>query len=506
MVVVNCSLSPLVLPPQAIDYSQGRIHLSFGLYLVLTISSLVAPVIFYWGKRYARYERLRLRRTVLVLSASVCCLIQAQSGSGFIVFGVANYPCWLRSLFIMLIIPLYCSNILSRFMVFFFLSELSREIVGINLDEVPDPYNERDSYVLKLSYAIADIFYACYCLLNPAKTSINLSKARLIQALSFAASTKGTIFVFSVIFFPFLIIAAVIVFSNPVNLVCKGCLQSPGETYEVVTVGLFFIVFGILAAIKVKDYPDPWRLRRECVWIVVFGSVALTGFILDNVVNISPSSVFDLQLIIVLGMFGFLSVQTWYQVLAAQLKEGMNFKQIGLYCDKRVRQGNHALGSVKDETQNTNKESSQLNSTHRLTMKDLFQNPSLLASFENFLISELGVESLAFLRDTNEWQKAYYDIAQSARLLRAKKLYNIYISPSGQLPVNISAKLINDSKSALFRDGNHDVPFTVFDAARLEIEDLLNVGAIMRFQQSNDYPVSSTETQEHLSIKVQPIN
>ena len=72
--------------------------------------------------------------------------------------------------------------------------------------------------------------------------------------------------------------------------------------------------------------------------------------------------------------------------------------------------------------------------------------------------------------------------------------------------MNISAKLINDLKSALFRDGNHDVPFTVFDAARLEIEDLLNVGAIMRFQQSNDYPVSSTETQEHLSIKVQPIN
>ena len=374
--VINCSLSPLVIPKENQYYFPPRVDFCMSLYILLVVSSIVLPITFFWAKRYARYERLRIRRTVLVVSASLCCLVHAQVGPGYVTFGIGNFPCWLRSFLTMLIIPLFSTSLTMRLLTFFFLSELSREISGVQLGDIHDPNLENASVCLRISRALSDVFYASYCLVNPTKTSINISKPRLIEALSFAASAKGALIVFLLIFLPFLVVALIVVFTDQINVECKGCSLSNAEIIEIIVVGVFFIIFGTLAAIRVRHYPDPWELRRESSWILIFGVISLIGFILATYANPGPYVVYDQQLIIVLGLIGFLYIQTLYQVIAAQIREKKTFSELSRFRAKRFKRANNKLlASVLDESQNAR--SSQA-SNERLTIQQVLQTPPLL--------------------------------------------------------------------------------------------------------------------------------
>ena len=120
-------------------------------------------------------------------------------------------------------------------------------------------------------------------------------------------------------------------------------------------------------------------------------------------------------------------------------------------------------------------------------MKQVLANPQLLRAFEEFLISELGVESLLFLQHTDQWKKTYYDITPSARLARGRRLYQTYIAPTGPLPVNVPSYVINNLESLVTEISLQDVPENIFDEAREEIEELLQAGAVARFQKSKEF-------------------
>jgi len=90
-----------------------------------------------------------------------------------------------------------------------------------------------------------------------------------------------------------------------------------------------------------------------------------------------------------------------------------------------------------------------------------------------------------FLKDTDGWKQSYFDINPSARFARAKRLYNQYISLNGTFPVNIQHCTICEIK--LLDDDSNDCEESIFDSAREEVEELLQVGSLLRFQNSLEY-------------------
>jgi hypothetical protein len=403
---------------------------------------------------------------------------------GFVMYGIANVPCWTRSLALMMIVPLVASNLVLRLMIFYFLTQLSRQMPQLRSEEMPDDIGEKNM-LQRIHRAIYDMGYSLLALLNPERHS--MSRARIIRALTFVASAKGAFVIFLVILVPFLIIALVLILPNPTYTSCNGCALSFKEIVEVIAVGAFFLAFGAFAAFRVRHYPDPWGLRREVTLMTTFAVITLIGFILATYFDPPKENSFDFQLVIAIGFIGFMAVQTVYQVYAAYKSEyaGALARQ-ELQEKRRVKKERKKLHSVADSNAtSTNQQTTA--PQDRLLLKQVVENPTLVAEFEKFLVSELGVESLLFLRDTSEWKRTYFDIAASARLLRAKKLYKMYINPSGSFPVNVPADVITMIRNTVMHDDIQDCPENVFDAAREEISDLLQIGALQRFQHSPLY-------------------
>lgn len=494
--MVNCSASSLYIPEEKRLYSDERWGFLVGVYVMFLVSAVVFLGIFYWGKKVQRYERLRIRRMALVYIPSLVLLVQAQIGPGFVMFGINNFPCWIRSILTMMIVPLMASNIVLRLMIFFFLSELSKEMPMLQQDEFPE--DKGTSVIGRMTRGLVDIFYAVYALLFPGRS--RMSRARIVKALTFVASAKGTLIIFLLILAPFLVVALILVFAYPVYVSCTGCSLALSEIVEIIGVGLFFLAFGAVAAFKVRNYPDPWGLRREVTYMVSWALLALLGFVVATFFDPAKDVTYDHQFIIYLGMGGFAWVQTVYQVYQAYLHESGAAQALDDIRRRRMEKlERKKFKSVTDSNVNSTT-TMQATVEGRLVLKSVLENAALAQFFEKFLVDELGVESLMFLRDTAEWKKSYFDIASTARFARAKRLYNTYISPTGSFPVNIPADAITRIKVKILKEGLTDCPEDVFDAAREEISDLLQIGALMRFQTS---PLYQKYLEDHQMGRIQ---
>jgi len=400
-------------------------------------------------------------------------------------YGIGNVNCGLRSFITMIIVPLIASNVILRLMIFFFLSELSREMT--QLQEADMPVLKDQNACQRVVRGIYDLFFAMYALVFPTRTQ--MERARVVSALTFVASTKGTVVVFLFVLLPFLAVALGLILTDPTYLRCNGCKLAFAEVVEIIVVAVICILFGIFAAFRVRKYPDPWHMRREATLMCLWGIVILVGFCLGTFFDPAPDVAYDHQLIIVTGLLGFAGVQTVYQVAMAYFTERSTIlARKEVRAKREAKKQKRKVKSVVDESQ-VNSTTTQMTSpnSERLVLKKVMTNPTLAGLFEQFLVGELGVESLLFLRDTDAWKKAYYDVAPSARLARARRLFNTYISTNGSFPVNIPSETMGVIRSQLMKDEMQDCREDIFDAARDEINDLLQVGAVLRFQHSKLY-------------------
>jgi hypothetical protein len=136
-------------------------------------------------------------------------------------YGILNFPCWLRSFGVMFVVPTFCANIFIKLMTFSFMSQLSQNMSKVQrLDddmfhaEKPAPWCD----------ALSNIAFSIHLLLfNPKDVPQN----KLIVALSFMTSTKGLVCVIFIFELPFLLLALVTMSTR--NEVCfyyrilRGC-------------------------------------------------------------------------------------------------------------------------------------------------------------------------------------------------------------------------------------------------------------------------------------------
>jgi len=413
-------------------------------------------------------------------------------------YGIGNFSCGLRSFIVMIVVPLIAANIILRLMVFFFLSELSREMTQAQENELPDASGNKN-VLQRVIRATRDMTFAIYALMVP--NHKKMQRSRTISALTFVASKKGTFIVFLILLAPFFPVSLGLVVTDPAYLYCQGCRLAFAEVVEIIAVSIICLLFGIFAAFRVRKYPDPWQLRREATLMCLWGIVILIGFCLGTFFDPPLDVTYDHQVIIVIGFLGFSWVQTVHQVIIAYRTErtAMSARR-AVHAKREQKRKKKIADSVAEEStqqQTVDNTAGMVGGGvgGRLFVKQVMANPRLCAEFEKFLVAELGVESLMFLRDTDMWRATYYDISPSARLARAKRLYNTFISPSGTFPINIPSDMVTDLRSALMREGVEDCRREAFDHARQEIVDLLQIGALTRFQSSDMYSKYLEENQ-----------
>ena len=96
-----------------------------------------------------------------------------------------------------------------------------------------------------------------------------------------------------------------------------------------------------------------------------------------------------------------------------------------------------------------------------------------------------------FLQDSQEWKQAYFDLSKTTRLVRAKKIYQTYITQNANFQINIGHALyLKLSKAFVWEQvesDDQDVEIEVFDEARKEIKRLLKEGPLVRFRKTHEY-------------------
>jgi hypothetical protein len=76
----NCSAAPEVIPEEEQSYSQGRWVFVTFITIMMLASAVLMLGVFYWGKKKKRFERLRIRRMVVVYIPFTVLVLHSQVG------------------------------------------------------------------------------------------------------------------------------------------------------------------------------------------------------------------------------------------------------------------------------------------------------------------------------------------------------------------------------------------------------------------------------------------
>jgi hypothetical protein len=308
-------------------------------------------------------------------------------------------------------------------------------------------------------------------------------RVRHLQVLRFLVSRRGSLGIFAVVCFPYLIIAIAYTFSDAAYFMgCGGCTATFDQAYILIAESLLVLTFCMIAARQVRDLPDPFGLMKELWYSVFFWVIALFGFILVVFVPIPAPVAYDNSLFIAIGFVGQFFLATAFQVRLGIRAE----PQFGA---KPVKPGNVKYVSQHQvSSNNPHGPASAVAGDTQVApeLEGILENPNLVQLFEEHLVGELGYESLLFLKDTAEWKKSYYDISPNTRLARAKRIHSTFIETNGIWSVNVPSQ-IQHAISEIVLNNDGDVPIEVFDRARREISRLLEMGAVVRFQKSEKY-------------------
>ena len=197
----------------------------------------------------------------------------------------------------------------------------------------------------------------------------------------------------------------------------------------------------------------------------------MLGYILLVFVNVGKN--WDFTFLVSFGVWGMVLVQTVLQMyLSARNDRTVDHRR------KRHRAFKQSITA------------STLNPSH-YTLDVILSDKTLAKAFEDHLQREFGLESLFFYQEAQSWKLSYQDVSPMTRAARARKIIRNFIDPDGIFCVNISSHMtraILDSAEQAAPDQQHDFPrYELFDQAIEEIKELLELGALARFKNTQTF-------------------
>jgi hypothetical protein len=206
----------------------------------------------------------------------------------------------------------------------------------------------------------------------------------------------------------------------------------------------------------------------------------MLGYALTVYVKVSIN--WDFTLILSIGVWGMVSVQT-----ALQLYLAIRYDRIR--HQKRKRAFKQSISS------------STLNAGH-FNLNVILNDKVLAKAFEDHLQKEFGVESLFFYQEVKAWKITFRDMSPSTRASRARKIIKTFIQPDGifcvNIPSSISKIIMDESQIAAARQDPDFPPQDLFDDAVEEVKELLELGALARFKNSQTFKNLIQEGLQHL--------
>ena len=459
MSVCDAANSTVLMRPLEV-YTPARIivyQVLFWISLVYYVSSTAAFIYL-----APAHERLRLRSRAVAVCVFLGAFAQLMIGPFPNVVGVGNYPCWLGALSALVVVPFFGAVFLIRLSTLFYLSDFSTEAMAhrhaaaaapprtSSLSEAAQP---ESSGAESASFSSLALFASAARLLVLGRRDGD--KARSLRASQWIVSRDGVLWVLCVLFFPVVVVVAVIFALSPEYVAgCMACYLTSAITACIVVEGLVVIAAGAALFHRLRGRDDAWGFRTEVRNVGVFAFLAVVFFVLSQALR-NDSATFD---------FGFLLVGAlWAMVAVLQVLPVIQ----ALFTDMRQAARQHGGAAAG-----------------HLVLQDVMTSPVTAEAFEERCRVEFTLESLWFLRDTQQFKDAFFNISKDTRALRAKRIVNLFVRPGALYEVNLPYKVIRDTVARV--DAGGDVEFHVFDDARKEIALLLERGTLFRFSHSTE--------------------
>ncbi len=486
---------------------------------VCLFSSFVCLACWFWFKN--RFERTQKRPSQPVMLTYIGITIYVIGVNGRVI--VPEFPCFIGSVILVNVIPLIAGALIARVVFFFFLFKFAQSKAlnaaestaqtgyaargmgklddngsMIGFSSTIDDDDEEEDIKEKSSSSSCYLFFLALrtIIINPSTTHHQTD----LLVLRFMTTNVGLFYLTLLFLFPFLTYSVLSVVFTPV-LYCTNCGATMDYFYTLVALGVICCFVGFVVWWKVRQFQDPWGLRLETFisMLLSFACLVLL-FITGYTVRTYDSPAFSSSFLIEVFMVFILAEQTLVQLLLG-LKQAAK-QQSQQQGQTQERQQHHDDG--KDDDKNTLR--SQMSMKGSGNLNTIIQDERLSKGFEQFLTSELGIESLFFVRDVETWKKTYFDVSERTRLVRAKKLFDTYIDPAGMFTVNISSDVFDKVKTRLpsfsstsqihqhhsvsSSSSRRTIPVVdrdAFDPAYDEICELLERGSIRRFIRSEQF-------------------
>ena len=464
MSVCDAANSTVLMRPLEV-YTPARIivyQVLFWISLVYYVSSTAAFIYL-----APAHERLRLRSRAVAVCVFLGAFAQLMIGPFPNVVGVGNYPCWLGALSALVVVPFFGAVFLIRLSTLFYLSDFSTEAMAhrhaaaaapprtSSLSEAAQP---ESSGAESASFSSLALFASAARLLVLGRRDGD--KARSLRASQWIVSRDGVLWVLCVLFFPVVVVVAVIFALSPEYVAgCMACYLTSAITACIVVEGLVVIAAGAALFHRLRGRDDAWGFRTEVRNVGVFAFLAVVFFVLSQALR-DDSVTFDYGFLLVGAVWAMVGVLQVLPVIQA------------LFTDVHRRPVAHDHDAAT---------AAAAAAADYLVLQDVITSPATAGAFEERCRVEFTLESLWFLRDTQQFKDAFFNVSKDTRALRARRIVNLFVRPGALYEVNLPYKVIRDTVA---RVDAGDVEMHVFDDARKEISLLLERGTLFRFSHS----------------------
>ena len=438
-----------------------------------------------------RYDHTRVRTMGAPLAFYLALVAYTCTDQVSRIVGTRNLPCWANVLTILAIVPFLGAGLMVLYASFFTSNLFSKAVAkyGRITDDNDDASTETSGSsghhaaskpaqkLLWTVRAIGRTVYLIFCASLQKQVDMTpRQRVETLRLLKFAMSGSGqfslllTFFVFMAVFnFPF-VFAGEPAYANN----CYGCVLSPWAILFCAMDGTIATLLGMWIAYRARKLRDPWHFRRDALLTVVWALCCLCFFVTQVSVPVDALSV-------MMSIF-FLACIAQNTVVPLVIGQ-RNAKQ---EAERRAKSKAAVGASANAPGSVTVSEFAESSSSGSLTTigwgvvpaqagaknhARLLGNPVTKQPITDWITSELSSENLTFLEDTAAWVGAFNDIAPSARLARAKRLYKAYVEPGAIFQVNVddrTARAVAASVASL-----DTLTREAFDDARVEAARML---------------------------------
>jgi hypothetical protein len=469
----------------------------FGLGVAI---NCICIIIFAIAKRTMKSDRLAVRREIFIWTSAMASFIHMSCTQLTVI--VPIFPCSIYLILVIQVVVWLGGTLVGKLLLFYMFSMTSQAVEIASKAEQNHLVTETSSIssTSNNQHGLGNkTFHSAYLILRNLLWGIPMDNdgnwTESLKWLRFIISRRGIFTIVFSVLAPFLILAVAMLGSDPGYVECYNCHITTPVSAVIMSITIILLILGILIARRIQHFPDPFGLARECSLFVCCCILGFLGYLVQtfapNETAIFNGQQLDHTYILTVAIWLCTIIQSLIPILLALVD---SYKLSSSYTLKGNRgpvvprtnhqqRGMTGRGKVAESSQVANLSINPEN----VDLDFILKHRVLLKLFETHVKAELGLESLLFIQDALSWKESYYDMGQTHRRTKFKRIYRSYIALGANFELNLPWELrqelthVNDGKD------DADIPYQVFDRSISEVKILLNIGAMKRFKASSAF-------------------